>query len=97
MSTALSSVTDDAIAFLSERDQIALDEAADAQWEREQRIERAVTFDDLIEELAALDADKRAEFMECLARGDRHDAHWLHHLISEAKDAIVKRRLAQGD
>ena len=40
------------VEYFTEREQAERDAAADAAYDREQEIERAVTFDDLLEELA---------------------------------------------
>jgi hypothetical protein len=97
MSTILPSRTDDAVAFLTERAQAAADALADAQWEREQIVERHVTFADLLEELTDLGELSRAIFMLSVARGNRDDLHLIHCALSEAKQRIVKRRMAQGE
>lgn len=75
----------------------ALDNAALAEHDRREQIERQVTFRDLMELLVELTATQKDEFMVALARGNKDDLHTLHTLLSEAKEIIVKRRLAGGD
>ena len=77
MSTILPSRTDDAVAFLTERDQAAADALADSEWDREQIIEQHVTFDDLLEELTDLGELSRAIFMLSVARGSKDDLHLI--------------------
>lgn len=98
MSIALiPSRTDDAVAFLAERAQAQADAAADAEYDRRERIEKSVTFADLLEQLVELSEKDGAEFMACLAHGNKHDRYWLHCVLEQAKEEIVTRRLAQGE
>jgi hypothetical protein len=89
--------TDDAVAFVNERAQAMADEAAEAEYERRERIERFVTFDDLLEELVALEGDKKREFMTWVASADRASCSCILVELSHAKERIITRRLAQGE
>ena len=98
MSTLIPSRTDDAVAFLTERAQIEADECADGEYERYLRAERAVTFDDLLEELATtVSQEDGVEFMECLTDPHRSALAQIFVMLDKAKDRIIARRLAQGD
>jgi hypothetical protein len=93
----LSSHCDDVISFLTERAQAAADAQADAEYERRERIERFVTFDDLLEELVALEGEKKREFMTWVASADRASCSCILVELSHAKERIITRRLAQGE
>lgn len=95
--TFIPSRTDDAVVFLIERAQAALDAAADVEYDRRERAEAAVTFDDLLEELAGIDCNEQIEFMECLACAGRQAVAQLFVTLNAAKERIIKRRLAQGE
>ena len=83
------------VEFFTEREQAARDAAADAEYEREQAIERAVTFDDLLEELQDSAVWIGAAFMIQLVRGNPNDRHSIYCMLTEAKQRIIKRRMAQ--
>jgi len=84
------------VEYFTEREQAERDAAADAAYDREQEIERAVTFDDLLEELAQTPMLYCGDvFMAQLARGDWTDLHMIHCTLTEAKQRIIKRRMAQ--
>lgn len=85
------------VEYFTERAQAEIDERETRAWERRERIEASVTFDDLLEELAGIDCSAKIMFMGWLARGNRTDLHWLHVELSEAKERITKRRMAQGE
>lgn len=80
-----------------ERSQAEIDELELQKWERRERIESAVTFDDLLEEVAGIGQTEQVEFMECLACADRQAAAQLFVTLNAAKERIIKRRLAQGE
>lgn len=82
--------------WLFDRDLEALDKAALAEHDRREQIERQVTFDDLMELLVELTDPQREEFMNALARGNNQDVHTIYCLLDQAKEIIVKRRLAGG-
>jgi hypothetical protein len=84
------------VEFFAERAQAAADAAADIAWDREQRIERAVTFDDVLEELSvgASNMDKYT-FIRALARSTRADAAELFSIVYAAKQRVIARRLAE--
>jgi hypothetical protein len=83
--------------WLFDRDLEAADNAAIAAHDRREQIERGVTFDDLMELLVELNGVQREEFMQALARGEKDDLHTIHTLLTDAKEVIVKRRLAGGE
>jgi uncharacterized protein CbrC (UPF0167 family) len=77
---------------LEERDNAAL-----IAYDRREAIERAVTFDELLEECATQFTGPQMEaFMGALARGGNADLHLMYCLLDQMKEQIVKRRLAGG-
>jgi hypothetical protein len=74
----------------------AQDNAALIAYDRRERIEREVSFDDLLEECVEMTGPQREAFMEALARGSNADVHTLFCLLDQVKEQIVKRRLAGG-
>lgn len=86
--TLIPSRTDDAIAFLSERAQAAVDEAADAEYERRERAFACVTFDDVLEQIAMLPAAKKAELMTLWDGGARDRRHFEWKFCSTFSDAV---------
>jgi hypothetical protein len=82
--------------WLFSADLEALDNAALAADDHREQIERQVTFDDLMELLVELTAPQKNEFMVALARGNKDDLHTIHTLLTDAKEIIVKSRLAGG-
>lgn len=89
--------TDDAVAFLEDRALALADVQAEAEWQRRERIERRISFDDLLEELTATEAAKQRDFMIALASGDRGSCTHLYLELHNAKERIIERRLAQGE
>jgi hypothetical protein len=83
--------------WLCDRDLEAADNAALAAEDRREQVEREVTFDDLMELLVELTGPQRESFMSALARGNKDDLHTIHTLLTDAKEVIVKRRLAGGE
>jgi len=75
----------------------AQDEADAAAWDRREAIERDVSFGDLLEECCEFTPAQRQTFMEALARSNRSDLHTIFCLLDQAKEAVVKRRLAGGE
>lgn len=83
--------------WLFDRDLEARDNAALIAYDRREAIERAVTFDELIEECATQFTGPQMEaFMGALARGGNSDLHLMYCLLDQMKENIVKRRLAGG-
>jgi hypothetical protein len=83
--------------WLFDRDLEARDNAALIAYERREAAERAVTFAELLEECAENFTEPQMEvFMKALARGSNEDVHAIYCLLDQAKETIVKRRLA-GD
>jgi hypothetical protein len=93
----LVSRTSAAVDWLADADLEALDEAAEAAYARRERIEAGVDFGDLLEECCEFTPVQRQEFMKALARGNAQDLHLIHCLLDQAKETIVKRRLAEGE
>lgn len=83
--------------WLFDRDQEAQDRAALIAYDRRERIEREVSFDDLLEECAEMTGPQKEAFMQALARGCNGDVHLLYCLLEQVKENIVKRRLAGGE
>jgi hypothetical protein len=82
--------------WLFDRDLEARDNAALIAYDRREAIERAVTFDELLEECVEMTGPQKEAFMEALARGRNADLHTLYCLLDQVKEIIVKRRLAGG-
>jgi hypothetical protein len=80
--------------WMFDRDLEARDNAACAAEDRRNAIADAVTFADLLEECCEFTGPQREVFMLALARDD---SHTLLALLDQAKQTIVKCRLAQGD
>lgn len=83
--------------WMFERELEALDRSALIAYDRRERIEREVSFDDLIEECVEMTVPQKEAFMQALARGSNADVHTLFCLLDQVKEAIVKRRLAGGE
>lgn len=99
MSLALfnASVTDDAVTFLTEREQAVRDTQDEAHWERAERIERSVSFDDVLEAMTEMSDDAKKQFMQCLARMTRLDATEMALFVANAKAHVIARRLKAGE
>jgi hypothetical protein len=82
--------------WMFDRDLEAIDRATLSAYDRRERIEREVSFDDLLEECVEMTGPQREAFMEALARGSNADVHTLFCLLDQVKEIIVKRRLAGG-
>lgn len=83
--------------WLFDRELEARDNAALIAYDRREAIERAVTFDELLEECATQFTGPQMEaFMGALARGGNADLHLMYCLLDQMKEQIVKRRLAGG-
>lgn len=96
MHTLIPSHTDDAVAFLTERALAMADEHADAEYERRERAAHRVTFDDVLEQLAALPDAKKAELMDAYGR-DSHFVWLLSTAFADSFEAAADLRVAQGD
>jgi hypothetical protein len=77
-------------------EQEAQDNAALIAYDRREAIERAVTFDELLEECVEMTGPQKEAFMGALARGGNADLHLMYCLLDQMKEQIVKRRLAGG-
>jgi hypothetical protein len=73
--------------------QAEMDERADREAERRERIEASVTFDELLEELTKMCADRQKRFMDSIARDD---AFHVLAVLSVERDAIVMRKMREG-
>jgi hypothetical protein len=83
--------------WMFDRELEAADNAACVQYDRREEIEKAVDFSDLLEECCEMTGAQREVFMNALARGRDTDVHTIYCLLDQAKEAIVKRRLAGGE
>jgi hypothetical protein len=83
--------------WMFDRDLEAIDRATLSAYDSRERIEREVSFDDLLEECVEMTGPQREAFMEALARGSNADVHTLFCLLDQIKDRIIKRRLAHGE
>jgi hypothetical protein len=83
--------------WMFDRDLEAIDRATLSAYDRRERIEREVSFDDLLEECVEMTGPQKEAFMQALARGSNADVHTLFCLLDQVKEAIVKRRLAGGE
>lgn len=82
--------------WMFERELEAIDRATLIAYDRRERIEREVSFDDLLEECVEMTGPQKEAFMQALARGSNADVHTLFCLLDQVKEIIVKRRLAGG-
>ncbi|WP_132382284.1 hypothetical protein [Paraburkholderia sp. BL9I2N2] len=82
--------------WLFDREQERADNAALAAYDRREEIEKAVDFSDLLEECCEFTLAQRELFMTALAHGNNSDVHAIYCLLDQAKEQIVKRRLAGG-
>lgn len=83
--------------WLFDSDLEALDNASEAAYARREQIERSVDFMDVLEEMCEFTKPQQEEFMKALARANAQDLHLIHCLVDQAKENIIKRRLAQGE
>lgn len=75
--------------------QQAADQAADREYERRERIEREVTFSDLLEEMAeSFDLSRRRAFMDSLAKDE---SEVVIAMVQNAKERVVTRMLTEGN
>lgn len=87
-----------AIEYRNDRLQEALDNAELATYDLRMQLEAAVTRFDLLEEITESFTSAQDEaLMHAIARGENRDLHLIHCLLLQAKEAIVKRRLAGGE
>jgi hypothetical protein len=82
--------------WMFDRELDALDRSALIAYDRRERIEREVSFDDLLEECVEMTGPQKEAFMDALARGSNADVHTIYCLLDQVKEQIVKRRLAGG-
>jgi hypothetical protein len=81
--------------WLYDRDLEAADNEALAAYDRRLEIERSVTFEELIEEVASFTAPRAQLFMEAFREGAGHDKFTLWLLMDQARDRIVERKLKE--
>jgi hypothetical protein len=84
-------------AWLFDREQEAADNRALVEYDRRIEAENAVTFADLLEEMADFSEPRAEVFMQAYRRGTADEKHTMFVLIDQAFTRIVERRLAQGD
>lgn len=82
--------------WLFDSDLEALDNASEAAYARREQIESSVDFMDVLEEMCEFTKPQQEEFMKALARASAQDLHLIHCLVDQAKENIIKRRLAGG-
>lgn len=81
--------------WLFESDLADADDKAAAAWDRRRSIERSITRGELLDEVTmTFTSAQDDELMKAL---DRDDGYTLVALLDQAKQAIVKRRLAGGE
>jgi hypothetical protein len=83
--------------WLWDRELEARDNAACALEDRRNEIAAAVTFRDLIEELAEFTEPRGEEFMKGYRNGMTPGKHVMYVLVDQAFERIVERRLAGGE
>jgi hypothetical protein len=83
--------------WLFDRELEARDNAACAAEDRRNAIADAVTFADLLEEVAEFTVPRAEVFMQAYRRGLSDDKHVMFVLIDQAFERLVERRVAQGD
>jgi hypothetical protein len=89
--------TESAVDAYTDRLQEMLDNAALAAYDRRAQLEAAVTRFDLLEEISESFTPAQDEaLMHAIARGENRDLHLIHCLMLQARESIVKRRLAGG-
>jgi hypothetical protein len=71
------------------------DNASLAAYDRRLEIERSVTFEELIEEVASFTAPRAQLFMEAFREGAGHDKFTLWLLLDQARDRIVEKKLKE--
>lgn len=67
-----------------------VDAAVLAKYERRVAAEESVTFEDVIEDVAAFNPARKQVFMEALESGD-HYTVWL--LCDQARDRLIEKKL----
>ncbi len=83
--------------WLFESDLKAFHEASDAAHARRREIERAVTFDEVLEEVAQFSEPRQQLFMSSLREGIGEDEKTFHLLHRQAMERVVEKKLAQPD
>lgn len=71
----------------------AADNAACVQYDRREAIANAVTFADVIEEMASFTDARAEEFMSALRRGMQPGKNLMFVLIDQSYERLIERRL----
>lgn len=86
------------VEYFAERAQAMADARADAEYERRCNAEQDVTFDELMEEaVSAISDDDKAEFMRCVASGDRASCSLIYLELWHARERVVNRLMVKGE
>lgn len=96
MSTIPLSRIEQEVDYFADREQALLDARADAEYDRREHAANRVTFDDVLEQLAALPEAKKAELMDAYGR-DSHFVWLLSTAFADSFEAAADLRAAQGD
>lgn len=82
--------------WLWDREQEAQDNAACAEYDRREAIANAVTFADVIEEMASFSDARAEEFMSALRRGMRPGKNTVFVLIDQAYERVIDERMKEA-
>lgn len=80
--------------WLFDREQEAQDNAACAEYDRREAIANAVTFSDVIEEMASFSDARADEFMNALRRGMQPGKNTVFVLIDQAYERVIDQKIA---
>lgn len=80
--------------WLWDRELEQQDNAACAQYDRREAIANAVTFADVIEEMASFSDARAEEFMSALRRGMQPGKNTMFVLIDQAYERVIESQLA---
>lgn len=82
--------------WLFDREQEAQDNAACAQYDRREAIANAVTFSDVIEEMASFSDARAEEFMSALRRGMQPGKNTVFVLVDQAYERVIDERMKEA-
>lgn len=81
--------------WLFDRDLEARDNAACAEYDRREAIANAVTFAEVLEEMADFTEPRAAEFMKGLRHGMQVGKNTMYVLVDQAFERVINRRLEE--
>lgn len=85
------------VEYFTEREQAVRDARADAEYERRERAAGRVTFDEVLEQIAAMPEARKARIMKERNR-DTDIFEWaIRTMFEDAFEAATDLRVAQGD